>query len=91
MALQSIATKHVLLLRTGLDYFVCDQYWPHDGRVHILGMQCYGQFIKDSFTLEIRKAALDIEAIIYDKPSWPDAIQNIKDRSEILAHFGRHD
>lgn len=92
--MQSIAKRRghvrmVCILRHDGGYFVCDEYYPTDeGRVHILGDQCYGVFDSAAFTMEIKKAAFDVKAIVFQGEEWPTPIAGSKDRAAILAHFG---
>lgn len=95
--MQSIArykahTRQVLLLRHSGGYFVCDEYYPTDnGRIHILGDQCYGTFNVEEFAVEIKKAAFDVSSIVFQGDQWPTPVAGSKDRAAILAHFGLHD
>lgn len=90
MPLQSIATKRVLLLAAfDKEFFVCDEYTPQDGRVHILHETCYGLFDRDTLTLDYRKVSVDIASIVYEGDEWPDAIAGSKSITDILHHFGK--
>lgn len=85
-------TKHVLLLRMDDGTFlVCDEYYPTDnGRIHVLGDSYFAEFRSDGYTVEYKKAVLDVAAIVYQGEDWPSAIAGSRDRSEILTYFSHH-
>lgn len=85
--------KHVLLLRMDDGSFlVCDEYYPTDnGRIHVLGGSYYAEFRSDGYTVEYKKAVLDVAAIVFHGEDWPSPIAGSRDRKAILTYFSLHD
>lgn len=67
------AERKRLVLQDGTgQLLVCDEYYPSDGRVHVLNMSLFGTFDERTMRLEVRKVAFDVDEILYCENDWPD-------------------
>lgn len=80
----------VLVLRTGsASHLVCTEYREDDnGRMHILGANCYGTFNRQHMEVEYRKVSLPVLEIVYEDYNWPSEIPTPASVKDVLQHFG---
>lgn len=78
-----------LALRTDTGtVYICDEYNPTDGRVHILNNHKYGTFDRDSMDLEFLKVGFPIDAVLYEGVDWPADAQS-SSLSDLIAYFSQ--
>ena len=68
-------------------YIVGTEYDPRTNIIHVLNKNYYAYYFEEEKEIEINKAVVDVEEVVYAGETWPSDIQKPTTYSVVMEYF----